>query len=102
MLRGTLHSKLDLGEPMTYIFTSPCPEPPEDDPGETTAIVIVFIETNKMVDRFAPTDLHLVCDRLHTKLFLILNVKSYSLSLGNKLFFFRDSLLLEEASTYRG
>ena len=42
---------------------------------EKLAIVIVFVETNKMIDRFAPADLHLVYDRLHTKLFLILNVR---------------------------
>lgn len=65
---------------------------------EKLAIVIVFVETNKMVDRFAPTDLHLVCDRLHTKLLLILNVRVILLAWEINCFFF-DSLLLEEVST---
>ena len=54
---------------------------------EKLAIVIVFVETNKMVDRFAPTDLHLVCDRLHTKLFLILNVRVILLAWEINCFF---------------
>lgn len=65
---------------------------------EKIAVMIVFVETNKMLDRFAPTDLYPVYNRLYTKLFLILNVRIGLSAWGINCF--SGCSLLEEVSTW--
>lgn len=98
VLKGTLRSKIDFGKLVSYIFPVSCPQPPQMMILEKLNFMRVFVGTNKMVNRFSPTDLHLVCNRLYPKHFQIFNI-SLSHSVW-RINFFLDSLLLEGASSW--